>query len=186
MQFDEATKTKAIQAVERNLAIFHQLMKGLSIESQILYRWSLASTLQDLIDSMLGNLADLADDEKAAGEQQQTAPVAATQAPAVSAVPAVPARAESQARSRITVPDAIRAMLAGNATGLLPREILQRLREDRPDVDEAAVHSALHSMRKRGELAREGFHKNYRYRLIPRTSATIDFGTNESPGGATH
>lgn len=91
-----------------------------------------------------------------------------------------------------TVPGAIRAVLATENAGLLPRQIIEGVRVLRPETPEESVHGALHVMRKRGELAREGFHKNYRYRLTGEGSLTslgagvLSVANGNDAGGATH
>jgi hypothetical protein len=66
-----------------------------------------------------------------------------------------------------SVPSAIRAVLAAERWGLLTKQIVEGVNLLRPNTTEGLVSGALHAMCKRGELAREGFHKNYRYRLVP-------------------
>lgn len=91
-----------------------------------------------------------------------------------------------------TVPGAIRAVLATENAGLLPRQIIEGVRVLRPETPEESVHGALHVMRKRGELAREGFHKNYRYRLTGEGSLSslgsgvLSVQSVNDAGGATH
>jgi hypothetical protein len=64
-----------------------------------------------------------------------------------------------------TVPGIIRSVLAQSRNGLLTREIISEVKAVRPNAVDGQISQALHFMRKRGELAREGFHKNYRYVL---------------------
>jgi len=86
-----------------------------------------------------------------------------------------------------TVPGAIRAVLATETIGLLPRAIIEGVQTLRPGTIDTSVTSALHTMHKRGELAREGFHKNYRYILVPRSRDGQDAPTPASAqGGGTH
>ena len=64
-----------------------------------------------------------------------------------------------------TIPGMIRSILAQSRNGLLTREIISEVKAIRPSAADQNISQALHFMRKRGELAREGFHKNYRYVL---------------------
>jgi hypothetical protein len=87
---------------------------------------------------------------------------------------------------RATIPGAIRVVLANEKLGLLTRQIAESVKLLRPELDattiEGQVYGALHSMRKRGEVAREGFHKNYRYRIVqPITASSAANGNGESP-----
>ncbi|MBK7397123.1 MAG: hypothetical protein IPJ34_12675 [Myxococcales bacterium] len=95
---------------------------------------------------------------------------------------------EAVARADVaTVPGAIRSILERDAAGLLPRQIVAAVLLVRPATDEAAVHGALHQMRKRGEIAREGIHRNYRYRLIvPPAIKPPEPIEGRGPGGEPH
>ncbi len=83
-----------------------------------------------------------------------------------------------------TVPGAVRAVLTGEADGLSTRAIVAGVLLLRPSTSDASVHGALHQMRKRGELSRAGFHKNYKYVLV--TSADAATAANSGEGGETH
>jgi hypothetical protein len=86
-----------------------------------------------------------------------------------------------------TVPGAIRSILERDEAGLLPRQIVAAVLLVRPETEEAAVHGALHQMRKRGEIAREGIHRNYRYRLIvPPAIKPPEPIEGRGPGGEPH
>lgn len=82
-----------------------------------------------------------------------------------------------------TVPSAVRAVLATEQQGLLTRQIVDGVNVLRPGTDESQVSGALHVMRKRGELAREGFHKNYRYRLVHLSPNAALMASVTAPGG---
>lgn len=93
-----------------------------------------------------------------------------------------------------TVPGAIRCVLACEKDGLSPRAIVAGVLLLRSGTSDSSVHGALSQMRKRGELSRVGFHKNYRYSLVSSfgtngaTSATNTVLTDSDPprGGETH
>jgi len=87
-----------------------------------------------------------------------------------------------------TVPSAVRAVLASETIGLPPKQVIAGVKLLRPETDDESVHGALHQMWRRGELAREGVHKNYRYRLVPLTSlgSGVVHMEGRGPGGETH
>lgn len=71
-------------------------------------------------------------------------------AEAALSAPAAPADGPIAPIDTATVPGVIRAVLANDTAGLLPRQIIEAVRHLRPETDEAGVHGALHQMRKRG------------------------------------
>jgi hypothetical protein len=75
-----------------------------------------------------------------------------------------------------TIPGIIRSVLAQNRNGLVTREIIVEVKVIRPNTTDVAISSALHFMRKRGELARDGYHKNYRYVLTHTRPEMINGG----------
>lgn len=69
-------------------------------------------------------------------------------------------------RDPATIPGAIRLVLAGASVDLSMRDLSDGVRRLRPDTTDPSISAALHPMIKRREIARSGFHKNYRYQLI--------------------
>jgi hypothetical protein len=68
-----------------------------------------------------------------------------------------------------TVPGAVRTVLIGHPDdGLLLGELFKAAKEINPKVTYGLLTGAVHHMIKRGEIARTGFHKHYRYKLIVR------------------
>ena len=66
-----------------------------------------------------------------------------------------------------TIAGAVRSALADAPDGLLLGELVEAVRKLRSeDTDQPSISSALSAMVKRREIAREGFHRHYRYRLI--------------------
>jgi hypothetical protein len=78
----------------------------------------------------------------------------------------------------------LRAVLTGEADGLSTRAIVAGVLLLRPSTSDASVHGALHQMRKRGELSRAGFHKNYKYVLV--TSSDAPSASSAGDGGEAH
>jgi hypothetical protein len=73
-----------------------------------------------------------------------------------------------------TTPGTIRRVLAQFRDGLLTREIIEQVTAIHPRVNKGSISSALFFMCKRREIAREGFHKNYRYVLTQRKSEFLN------------
>jgi len=194
--------TDLIRNIDRSRAIFTNLLKHLSSTDRDLHLARLADAYQERIDDVLLAI----DGAPPSGRQSRPrisrvpeappapAPVEPTPADAPTAhvhTPACDHVREAVASVDATVPGAIRAVLATETVGLLPRQIIEGVRVLRPETDETSVHGALFQMRKRGELAREGFHKNYRYRLTGQGalsglgSGVVQMVANDA-GGPTH
>lgn len=95
-----------------------------------------------------------------------------------------------KAADNATVPSAVRAVLTSERDGLTTRAVVEGVKILRPETEPAEVSSALHAMRRRGEVAREGFHKNFKYRLV---SSLTGLGSGivaphaaANEGGSTH
>jgi hypothetical protein len=84
-----------------------------------------------------------------------------------------------------TIPGAIRMVLARHPDGLRARELMAEVKKVRPETEDPSVSAALHPMVRRHEIARDGFHKSYKYSLVVKTpppvteSETALHATNE-------
>lgn len=169
-------------SVTRNRAIFDNLLRQLPPAERDRCLAQHADDLQRSVDAVLALLSGVPTSVRArprfaAAPPPVNAPVPIESPPTSGPIPVAPAEPHNhngqcqhvqQAVASVevgTVPAAVRAVLATESTGLLTRQIVEGVNVLRPGTDENQVSGALHVMRKRGELAREGFHKNYRYRL---------------------
>ena len=81
-----------------------------------------------------------------------------------------------------TLPGAIRGILAQHKDGLLTREIHAEVLKVRPKTAMVHVSATLVQMVKRGEVARNGFHRNFKYTLIPQQqNGASDVAPNVTP-----
>ena len=186
------------RTIDRNRSIFTNLLKQLPSTDRDLHLTKLADAYQERIDDVLAILDGAPPSGRASRpriSRVPEAPVPGPVSPASGEHVHTPTCEHVQAAvveraDNATVPGAIRAVLATESTGLLPRQIIDGVRVLRPDTDEASVHGALFQMRKRGEVAREGFHKNYRYRLTGGQGSLSSLGSGvvrvANDGGATH
>lgn len=203
------------RTIDRNRAIFTNLLRQLPSADREAYLSRLADFYQERVDDILAQLDGAPVSVRP--RQRPTPPVAVRPAEsvapvqAVAEVPAAPAPAPApivevaepvhvhtpdcdhvQAAVHsdgTTVPSVIRAVLATERAGLAPRQIKDGVRLLRPETDDQDVDRALWQMHKRKEIAREGVHKNYRYRLtgaLTSLSAGVLSVANGNAGGATH
>ena len=189
-------------SVARNRAIFDNLLRQLPPAERDRCLAQHADDLQRSIDGVLAVLSATPISVRPRRAALATLPVNAPPAPVEPPptsgpipVPVAPVephnhngqcehvqQAVERAADAGSVPSAIRAVLASERDGLLTRQIVEGVNVLRPQTDENQVSGALHSMRKRGEIAREGFHKNYRYRLVPNVALAVC----GPQGGAAH
>jgi hypothetical protein len=204
------------RTLDRNRAILTNLLRQLPTADRDLHLTRLADFYQERIDDVLGALDNAPPSVRPRGRPpivrlaEPPAPTYVPTPPVIAPAPVValpiappvvehehtPAcehvRAAVEHADSATVPGAIRAVLATENAGLLPRQIIEGVRILRPETPEESVHGALHQMRKRGELAREGFHRNFRYRLTGQGSLTslgagvLSVANGNDAGGATH
>lgn len=184
-------------SVARNRAIFDNLLRQLPPAER---DRCLGQHVDDLQRSIDGVLAVLSGAPPSVRPRRAAAPLPvnapASDAPPTSGpIPVAPAEPHNHngqcqhvqravERAEVgTVPSAVRAVLATESTGLLTRQIVDGVNVLRPGTDESQVSGALHVMRKRGELAREGFHKNYRYRLVHLSPNAALMASVTAPGG---
>lgn len=66
-----------------------------------------------------------------------------------------------------SIPGAVRIVLGQHEKGLDMAALVDAVNEVRPKTAQPLISSAVHHMRKRGEIAREGFGRNFSYRLVP-------------------
>ncbi len=174
--------------VERSRAIFTNLLRALPPVEREKHLTKHAEDLQRSID---GVLLDIDANPPPASGRPRSRPMVPVQE-SLSIAERVPGdvHAAVERADSATVSGAIRAVLASEKGGLLTRQIVEGVNVLRPDTDATLVSGALHQMRKRGELAREGFHKNYRYRLTDSGSlSNLGSGAERvanDAGGARH
>lgn len=195
-----ATDTDIARTVERSRAVFTNLLKQLPATDRDLHLVRLGTFYQERIDDVLSAIDALPPPTSVRSSKRQRASRPAPE-PSAGALanPDSPPHVHDATCEHVhkaveradssTVPGAVRAVLATERGGLYPRQIIEGVRILRPDTDEPSVHGALHAMRKRGEIAREGFHKNYRYMLTPVSSlgtGIVRVANGNDSGGATH
>lgn len=80
-----------------------------------------------------------------------------------------------------TIAGAIRCALVDAPDGLLVGDLVEAVNKLRGgETDQPSVSSALSAMVKRREIAREGFHRHYRYKLIVAPPTESDQPTEDS------
>lgn len=198
------------RTIDRNRAIFTNLLRQLPTADREAHLTRIADFYQERIDDLLLAIDGAPPSARSKPRPSRPVEMAPLPAPALTApaasIPVVEpppvehvhapdcehVREAVERADSATVPAAIRAVLATENTGLLTRQIVEGVNVLRPGTDENQVSGALHVMRKRGELAREGFHKNYRYRLTGAGSLTslgagvLSVANGNDAGGARH
>jgi len=188
--------TDTAKSVERIRAIYAQLLKQLGPTEREKHLARHAEDIQSAIDRVL---ATLSGDSQPTSVRQPRERVSAppvppglASAPVERSAPCTRIHEAVEHADSATIPGAIRAVLATEHDGLSTRAVIEGVKILRPDVEAGSVHGALHHMRKRGEIAREGFHKNYKYRLTASitglgSGVVLPFAANDgSRGGASH
>src|SRR5262249_49789194 len=72
-----------------------------------------------------------------------------------------------------TIAGAIRVVLFKNSDGLKRPELSREVAILRPGTKPDDLASAIHAMIRRREVSREGYHRNYTYKLTPSTIAKM-------------
>lgn len=144
------------KSVDRARTIFIQLLKQLPPAERDKHLARHLSDIQSATDALLPILTGESAPTSMRGRQSKgpLEPVETLQS-------ALPLEDDSA-----TVPGSVRAVLANEKDGVSARAIVAGVLLLRPGTSDASVHGALHQMKKRGEIARTGFHKNFKYTLI--------------------
>jgi hypothetical protein len=179
------------RTVERNRALLANLIKQMPSAERDRFLERHAVYMQGQIDLALGMLAVLGTEPPASRPGRKPKSYVSAAAPDVQVVreSALPCAHEHEPVDASSVPAAVRAVLANERTGLLVPAIVAGVQLLRPNTMDASVHGAVFHMRKRGELVREGYHKNYRYALVSCAALRVPSAANtngEPTGGQTH
>lgn len=173
------------KSVDRARTIFIQLLKQLPPAERDKHLGRHLADIQSATDILLATLTGEAAPASIRGRSSK-APPEPTEGP----IPLLPLEDDSA-----TVPGSVRAVLANEKDGVSARAIVAGVLLLRPGTSDASVHGALHQMKKRGEIARTGFHKNFKYTLISSFGAaqvaqsiasSVNGGDAPPRGGETH